>query len=159
MKFINFNQTAINCISVEQWREFAKEEHQLPKRNEELEDPATKELHIVCLSYDDGVRHQPFYFHGSQRSKTVVEEDKISCKCATIRYNSIGEFWQLSILRFKTFKTLEDAIKAALLCKDKKTYLEKLQTIAENFPEFKDDIEEDIKLIEAIKSAPNNYGV
>ena len=157
MKFINFNQEAIDCISVEQWRDFAKEEHHLPKRNEKLADPATKELHIVCLSYDDGVRYKPFYFHGSQRSKTVIEEDKISCRCATIRYNSIGEYWQLSILRFKKFKTLEDAIKAALLCKGKKTYIEKLQAIAENFPEFADDIAEEIKLIEEINNP--DYGV
>ena len=159
MKFINFNQTAINCISVEQWREFAKEEHHLPKRNEELEDPATKELHIVCLSYDDGVRHQPFYFHGSQRSKTVIEEDKIYCRCATIHYCSVGKYWELSIFRFKEFKTLEDATKAALLCTGKKTYLERLQAIAENFPEFADDIVEEIKLIEEIKNAKTDYGV
>lgn len=159
MKFINFNQSAFNCISVEQWRDFAKEEHQLPKRNEKLEDPATKELHIVCLYYDDGVRHESFYFHGSQRSKTVIKEDKIYCKCATIRYDSIGECWQLSLFRFKKFKTLEDAIKAALLCKGKKTYLERLQVIAENFPEFADDIAEDIKLIEEIKNAQDDYGV
>lgn len=155
MKFINFNHTAINCISVEQWRDFAEEEHQLTKRNEEFEDPAKKELHIVCLYYDDGTRSKPFYFHGSMRSKTVVEEDKISCRCVTIRYCSIGEYWQLSILRFKKFKTLEDATRCALCCVGKKTYLEKLQAIAENFPEFADDIAEDIKLIEEIKATQN----
>ena len=159
MKFINFNQTAINCISLQQWREFAAEEHHLPKRNEELEDPATKELHIVCLSYDDGRRAKPYYFHGSQRAKTVIEEDKINCNCAQIHYSSIGEYWQLSILRDIRFKTLEDAIKAALLCKDKKTYLEKLQTIAKNFPEFADDIAEDIELIEAIKNGTPDYSM
>jgi len=161
MKFINFNQTAINCISVEQWRDFATTEHYLSKRNEELEDSATKELHLVCLSYDDGVRRKSISIapHMAGRSKLVVEEDKIGCKCAEIQYSQSEEGWILSILMDVRFRTLEDATSAALLCKGKKTYLEKLQTIAKHFPEFKDDIAEDIELIEAIKNGTPNFGV
>ena len=161
MKFINFNQEAMNCLSERQKRRFSEVDQYLSEQNAELEDPATKELYIVCLSYDNGVRlnHNRHIFHDLDAPEFVVDEREISCECAGVQYSKSRGHWVLSINPNIKFKTLEDATSAALLCKDKKTYLEKLQTIAENFPEFKDDIEEDIKLIEAIKNAPNNYGV
>ena len=50
MKFIGFNQNAINCLSLEQYREFASDDLHLAEMNNSEEDTKKKELHLVCLS-------------------------------------------------------------------------------------------------------------
>ncbi len=161
MKFINFNQEAINCISERQWKRFREVEQYLSRQNKEVEDPTTRELYIVCLSYDNGVRINinRAIFNDLESPEFVVVENEISCECAGIQYSNNKGCWVLSIATKIPFKTREDAIRAAILCKGMETRLERLQAIVENFPEFADDIAKDIKLLEVIKNGTPDYGM
>ena len=161
MKFINFNQEAMNCLSERQKRRFSEVEQYLSEQNAELNDPATKELYIVCLSYDNGVRlnHNRHIFHDLDAPEFVVVENEINCEYVAIQYSKTRGHWVLNLNPKIQFKTLEDALIAAELCVGGKTKLERLKLIAENFPEFADDIAEDIELFEAIKNGTPDYSM
>ena len=137
MKFIDFNDEAIDCISIEEWRRLAKRDNARREKSEDEE----KEITLVCLSYDDGVRYD--------RAKKVLHKELIKCHYAEIFSYWNKKFWVLQ-LNFDDcpefpfydakFKTKEDAIKAAQLCKKAKTMEEAGAIIAKEFPEYATDI-------------------
>ena len=146
MKFIDFNDKAIDCISIQQWRKIAKRDNSRC-RNSTAENDVT----LVCLSYDDGVRTERFDIapHMAGKSKEVLHKELIKCHYAEIFSFGNKGFWVLQ-LNFDDcpefpycdakFKTKEDAIKAAQLCKKAKTMEEAGAIIAKEFPEFATDI-------------------
>ena len=150
MKFIDFNDKAIDCISIEQWRRLAKMERDRFKNSSPKEPAENSEVVLVCLSYDDGVRNEKVDSlapHMAARTKEVLHEDLINCHFAEILYDEEG-FWSLYLNIEKVifpwdlakFKTKEDAIKAARLCKNAETVVEAGEIIAKEFPEFADKI-------------------
>ena len=155
MKFIDFDDKAINCISIEQWRKVAKRDNSRCK-NSEVE----KDVTLVCLSYDDGIRRERVSIapHMAGKTKEVLHKESIYCHFAEIFYYDIRKgFWCLH-LNFSEypdfpfgevpFKTREDAIKAARLCKNAKTVVEAAEIIAKEFPEFATNIFDFLKWYE-----------
>ena len=147
MKFIDFNNKAIDCISIEQWRELAKLDNSRSINSKKLKDEE-KEVTVVCLSYDTGVRFERFDIapHMAGKSKEVVHKELINCHYAEILYYgpSNNKYWALNLNiddnlfphSLTKFKTREDAINAARLCKNAKTLTEAGAIIAKEFPEF-----------------------
>ena len=142
MKFIDFNDKAIDCISIEQWRRLAKKDNSRCKNSE-----AEKDITLVCLSYDDGVRWERFDMapHMAGKSKEVLHKELINCHFAEILYyGNQNAYWRLHLNIDKVpefpceveFKTREDAIKAARLCKNAKDIFEAGAIISKEFPEF-----------------------
>lgn len=147
MQFIDFNEKAIKCISFQQWRRLGLSEiHQLSHSDSESELDVRHEKTIVCLSYDTGVRFERFDIspHMAGKTKEVVHEDLINCHYAEIWYVHDNNLWFLTLNfeedytfpDFITFKTREDAIKAARLCKNVKTIVEACEILAKEFPKF-----------------------
>ena len=58
MKFIDFSDKAIDCISIEQWRRLAKMERNGFENSSSKESAQNSEVILVCLSYDDGIRRE-----------------------------------------------------------------------------------------------------
>ena len=96
MKFIDFSDKAIDCISIEQWRRLAKMERSRFENSSSKESAQNSEVILVCLSYDDGVRFERFDIspHMAGKSKKVLHEDLINCHFAEILYDEEG-FWSL----------------------------------------------------------------
>ena len=95
MKFIDFNDKAIDCISIEQWRRLAKKDNSRCKNSE-----AEKDITLVCLSYDDGVRWERFDMapHMAGKSKEVLHKELINCHFAEILYyGNQNAYWRLHL--------------------------------------------------------------
>ena len=144
MKFVDFNDKALECISKEQWQDLAKLET-ARSRNVAFDSDEEYEVTIVCLSYDDGVRYE-----GNPkpcRARKVLYKDLINCHYAEILYDANG-FWLLNLNIERSlfpsdmakFKTKEDAINAARLCKNAQSVVDAGEIIAREFPEFATEI-------------------
>lgn len=143
MQFIDFNEKAFKCISFQELRDLGLRE---VRRVTGTEPDVRREHTIVCLSYDTGVRYERFDIapHMAGKTKEVVHEDLISCRYAVIWYEFACKCWFLTLNfeedhtfpDFITFKTREDAIEVARLCKNAKTILEACEILAKEFPEF-----------------------
>ena len=162
MKFIDFSDKAIDCISIEQWRRLAKMERNGFENSSSKESAQNSEVILVCLSYDDGIRSERVSIapHMAGKSKEVLHEDLINCHFAEILYFDEG-FWLLNLKIEKCifptdlakFKTKEDAIKAARLCKNAQTVVEAGEIIAKEFPEFA------TKILKHVDYYKNKHGV
>ena len=159
MNFINFTDSAKDCLRTRQLRMFAEREKRIVEENGTLEDPAQKELHIVCLSYDTGVRPNLFYrsnLGNDNDHPFVVDENEKYCQVAIIDYSNEKKCWilKLGFTRGLEFKSLKDATSAALLCTNENySYVSKidiLKAIAENFPEHSEHLAEEIASMEGM---------
>ena len=144
MQFVDFNDEAIDCMSITQWRDLTKMEISR-SQNTKFETAEESEVTIVCLSYDDGVRYE-----GNPkpcRAKKVLHKELINCHYASILYDANG-FWVLNLnienyafpIDLAKFKTREDAIKAARLCRGVTNIVDAGKVIAKEFPEFGTEI-------------------
>ena len=97
MKFVDFNDKALKCISLEQWQELAIDQSHLSTNPKAISDEQL-EVTIVCLSYDDGVRSKKLNSGSVMTGKTreVVHKDLIHCHYAEIYYVSKG-YWRLHL--------------------------------------------------------------
>ena len=144
MQFIDFNEKAIKCISLQEWRDLGLSEVRHTSCVTGTEPDVRREHTIVCLSYDTGVRYERFDIapHMAGKTKEIVHEDLISCRYAVIWYEFACKRWFLTLNfeddhtfpDFITFKTREDAINAARLCKNAKTRVEACEILAKEFP-------------------------
>ena len=147
MQFVDFNEEAIKCIPPKEIRGLVLDEvRHLSHLDSESELDVRHEKTIVCLSYDTGVRFERFDIapHMAGKTKEVVHEDLINCHYARIWYvGGCNNFWCLTLNfeedytfpDFMRFKTREDAIKAARLCKNA-TILEACEILAKEFPKY-----------------------
>ena len=123
MKFIDFNNKAIGCLDPNELKRLIKLENTRFAHSEPTNTDAESEVTLVCMSYD---------------------KELISCHYAEILYDDMFGAWELKLnieesvfpAGLAKFKTKEDAIKAARLCKNAKTVVEAGEIIAKEFPEF-----------------------
>ena len=147
MKFVDFCDEAIECISPKQMQYLIKKETARFKGATKPLPDEKREVTIVCLSYDDGVRYE-----GNPkpcRARKVLHKELINCHYAEITFVSKtgDEYWSLDLniknyfpTSLAKFKTREDAIKAARLCKNAKDIIVASENISREFPEFAADI-------------------
>lgn len=97
----------MNCLSERQKRRFHEIENHILENNEDLADPATKQLYIVCLSYDEGIRYNiaAWLYNEPDIPRYVVVDSEKSCDCVAIQYSKSRVHWVFSIkpdIKFKT---------------------------------------------------------
>ena len=129
MKFVNFSEAAINCLSLREWRDFASLDEEIAKKNSDLKDPTTQELYIAYLYLD-------FQNVDYDSVKRYGPRDQL-CEYAYIYYSKEEKCWCFDEEKSLKFKSLEDAKKAAELCAIAGDHESGLKAIARAFPEFK----------------------
>lgn len=156
MKYIDFNDKAITCISAKQWQEIGSMEYFRSKDAKTEQDRTNAELTVVNLGFTDGITLD-------ENGKKVIDKQKTNCTCGIVMLDKQKQQWFFSIqdnrgMLFTSqpacFETCEDAIDSAKLCKDATTAIEMFEILAKKFPKLQSQIKNQINLLNSLNTEP-----